>query len=216
MKRLLLMIIATIVFAVLTVLDFLLLSFPYSIIIFFVPFGVYYVLIHIMWRFYILQFPLNDYNEYKISIKELMSTDTIIINNVHNIYYCSVGNVYLTFNMKYCICPIMYIRAYFIRQFLFKHFEKNKIPPDKLDKNYRVLDSNYNLKLKYRNKMFFLIKKGITKQNYLIKITNVLNFTRIIRIPRTLSYKKEYYKISEMDFVKSKSNVSFKKHLNKE
>ena len=215
MKRLLLMIIATIVFVILSILNFILVFFPYPIIFFVWLFCGYFVAIIIMWRFYISQFPLNDYNEYKISLKELMSTDTIIINNVHNIYYCSAGNIYLTFNMKYCICPIMYIRAYFIRQFLFKHFEKNKIPPDKLDKNYRVLDSNYNLKLKYRNKMFFLIKKGITKQNYIIKITNVLIFTDIIRFPRIRYYKKEYYKISEIDYANSKSNVSFKEHLNK-
>ena len=64
--------------------------------------------------------------------------------------------------------------------------------------------------------MFFLIKKGITKQNYMIKITNVLIFTDIIRLPRTLYYKKEYYKISEIDYANSKGkSISLRKILKK-
>ncbi len=46
------------------------------------------------------------------------------------------------------------------------------------------------------------MKGGRTRQNYIIKIINVINFTKIgRRLPGTI----RYYKISERDFVNDKN-----------
>ncbi len=152
MKRLLAIIVMNIIFLMSWIVVGCLIPFPYSLILIVFLFCIYYIIDFILLGRYIAQFPLNDYEEYHIPLKRLFTIKSIIIEKNGSIFTAIVGADKLIFNLKYCIFPLMYIRAYFIRQFLFKYFEVNKIPPAKLDHNYQVLDDWYDLTLEYGRK----------------------------------------------------------------
>jgi len=168
---------------------------------------VYYTTDWILFQKYIFQFPLNDYEEYKIELDYLSQYDSIYVEKNEKVFYCHVGDTKLVFDMTGCICPITIIRAYFIRQFLFEYSRVNKIPPEYLIWNHKVYNLPYNLILYYKRKKYYLIRNGKTCQKLYVRKLNAYIFKPYLPSINGGGGLPTYYKLNEND-VASKKNLS--------
>ena len=160
-----------------------------------------------LFKKYILQFPLNDYQEYKIELDYLSQYDSIYVEKNEKVFYCHVGDTKLVFDMTGCISPITVIRAYFIRQFLFEYSRVNKIPPEYLIWNHKVYNLPYNLILYYKRKKYYLIRNGKTRQKIYARQINSYIFKPFVPNRWGGGELPTYYKLNEND-VASKKNLS--------
>ena len=125
------------------------------------------------------QYPLNDYKEYEFKsfidlVDEIGDGQyAIVIEQKGNTYFTISGTKQLKFEMKGCLFPKNYIRAYFIRNIHFKFFNKQKRSIIWLGSSFKVPNKFkfLNLMIKFndkKEKKFWLVKKSKTKVNLLI------------------------------------------------
>lgn len=160
------------------------------------------------------RYPLNDYLDYKFNplkdeLIERNNNFIIEIERKANIYEVRLKEKELIFDMKGCIFPLTIINAYLGRQFIIKYINKYKLISDKMGKNVNIskLFKKYmNVQIIFKNKdkikKYFLIKKGKTKMNYLMKSINGHGY-----ITWYITYhkiNKYFVRINEQEFVERK------------
>lgn len=160
------------------------------------------------------RYPLNDYLDYKFNplkdeLIERNNNFIIEIERKANIYEVRLKEKELIFDMKGCIFPLTIINAYLGRQFIIKYINKYKLISDTMGKNVNIskLFKKYmNVQIIFKNKdkikKYFLIKKGKTKMNYLMKSINGHGY-----ITWYITYhkiNKYFVRINEQEFVERK------------
>ena len=160
------------------------------------------------------RYPLNDYLDYKFNplkdeLIERNNNFIIEIERKANIYEVRLKEKELIFDMKGCIFPLTIINAYLGRQFIIKYINKYKLISDTMGKNVNIskLFKKYmNVQIIFKNKnkikKYFLIKKGKTRMNYLMKSINGHGY-----ITWYITYHKIYkyfVRINEQEFVERK------------
>lgn len=160
------------------------------------------------------RYPLNDYLDYKFNplkdeLIERNNNFIIEIERKANIYEVRLKEKELIFDMKGCIFPLTIINAYLGRQFIIKYINKYKLISDTMRKNVNIskLFKKYmNVQIIFKNKdkikKYFLIKKGKTKMNYLMKSINGHGYvTWYITYHKINKY---FVRINEQEFVERK------------
>ena len=159
------------------------------------------------------KYPLNDYKEYEFkSFIDLVDDIgdgqyAIVIEKKGNTYFTISGTKQLKFEMKGCLFPENYIRAYFIRNIHFNLFNKQKRAIIRIGSSFKVSDKFKfsNLVIKFNDKKertFWLVKKSKTKVYPL--------FTEIIGIPfwyygiGPRGRLGQHIRVTEMDYVNFK------------
>lgn len=163
------------------------------------------------------RFPLNDYNEYKINLKQ----DNFMFDGEN--YYVEVkknGSLYeinlldkiLIFDMKGCLFPITVIKAYLGRIFIIEYINKFKLYSDWMAKNINIskVFKNYsNIKFIYNKNgktiERHLIKCGKTQMNILMKSINGHGFVSWHSGNAPSRSVRYHFKISEQIFVEQKN-----------
>ena len=131
----------------------------------------------------------------------------IVTEKKGNTYFTISGTKQLKFEMKGCLFPKNYIRAYFIRNIHFNLFNKQKRAIIRLGSPFKISDKFKfsNLVIKFndkKEKTFWLVKKSKTKVNPLI--------TEIISIPfwyygiGPRGRLGQHIRVTEMDYVNFK------------
>ena len=159
---------------------------------------------------HIKKYPLNNLNEYKFNIFQDKIADvvngiyTISIEKKGNVYFVKSGDKSLKFNMKGCICPINYIRAYFIRNIHFPIYNKKKCSVLRLASSFKVSHKfkYQNLKIRFfinnKVKTYWLIKKSKTKLNFLMKEIIGLPFVHLGLSKR--GHLSEHFNMNEKNY----------------
>lgn len=130
---------------------------------------------------HIRKFPLNDFNEYKFSIhkdiiaEKIDNNYVIVVVKKDGLYIVKSAINELKFNLKGCLFPINYVKAYFIRNIHFPIYNKNKYSILKLSSSLKVTRQfkYQNLKIKFiingKIKEYWLIKNSKTKLNFIMR-----------------------------------------------
>ena len=163
------------------------------------------------------RFPLNDYNEYKVNLKQeqfLFDGENYYVELKKNdsLYEINFENKSIMFDMNGCLFPITVIKAYLGRLFIIKYINKYKLYSDwmaknidikKLFKNYSDIKFIYNKNGKIKES--YLIKCGKTQMNILMKAINGHGFISWHSGSAPSRSIRYYVKISEQMFVEQKS-----------
>ncbi len=163
------------------------------------------------------RFPINDYNEYKLNLKQ----EPFMFDGKN--YYVEVkksGNLYevylkekkLLFDMKGCCFPITVIKAYLGRQFIIEYINKFKLYSDCMGENLNIskLFNNYvALKIIFNKNgkkiESYLIKCGKTQMNCLMKSINGHGFVSWHSGNASSRSVRYHFKVSEQIFVEQKN-----------
>ncbi len=153
------------------ILSIIFINFPYNTMAWILP-GCILGLIDIQ-AFYIHveRYPLNDYSEYKIvlnedELEEKNGYYVIRVTKKGYMYYASLKDKELVFNMKGCWFPRTVIKAYLGRQFIMMTINERELVSDYMQKNARISKKCD----KYANvKIIFIKEKGKLSESYLIK-----------------------------------------------
>lgn len=159
------------------------------------------------------QYPLNDFKEYEFKsfidlVDEIGDGQyAIVIEQKGNTYFTISGTKQLKFEMKGCLFPRNYIRAYFIRNIHFKFFNKQKRSIIRLGSSFKVPNKFkfLNLMIKFndkKEKKFWLVKKSKTKVNLLISEIIGIPFWYYGIGPR--GRLGHHIKVTEMNYVNFK------------
>lgn len=189
-------------------------NFPYGFIPSFCNIVILFIFDYKIWSIYISKFPLNDLKEYSFNprkdflIEKEKDNYYIELYREGNIYYCKINDgKKLLFNMKGCMSPISYIKAYLIRQFYFVIINNNKLKTSVVAKNIYIYPEfeYFNIILKYQNKNIYLVKKYKTKSSLLMKEINLIPMGNPVVPPRCKRPNTyAHCKVSENDYVKNK------------
>lgn len=198
------------------------------IFIVFIPYGFIYdlglflpiltIVNCVKYQNHIQKYPLNDLNEYQFNV---LQDDFALYNENDNYYFINVNysdGIYKTsgcekkliFDMKKCIFPKNYLRAYFVRNIHFLIVKQRKFSLRYLSRSLVVMDDfkYQNLKIIFikenKRKEYWIVKNGKTKINIIIAdiIGNVFS-NMIIMNKYSHSYDK-YKKLSEKYYANNK------------
>ncbi len=196
--------------------------------IIFIPYGYIYdlglflpiltVVNCIKYQSHIQRYPLNDLSEYQFNV---LHDDFAFYNEVDKYYFIEINysnGIYRTneckkkmiFDMKKCIFPQNYLRAYFVRNIHFLVIKQRKLSLRHLSKSLKVIDNfkYQNLKIIFvketKRKEYWIVKNGKTKVNIIIAdiIGNV--FSNMIIMNKYSHNFDKYKKLSEKYYANNK------------
>lgn len=179
----------------------------------------------IRYQNHILKFPLNDLSEYLVNLnKDNFSVYNendqcyyIYVNVNNGIYKTTGSEKELTFDMRGCIVPKTYIRAYFVR-----NINLYKINKKKLSLNYVLWGLKVDEKFKYKNlkivfnlinktKEYWLVKNGKTKSS--IIISDIIGSPIVSTLYISRGEYNKYHKITENNYADLKSCYNYERSL---
>ena len=152
------------------------------IFIIFVPYGFIYdlglflptltIVDLVKYQNHIQKYPLNDLKEYQFNV---LQDNFALYNENDKCYFIEVNysdGIYKTngcakqmiFDMKKCIFPKNYLRAYFVRNIHFLIIKNRKLSLRYLSRSLKVMDD-----FKYKNLMIVFIKENKRKEYWIVK-----------------------------------------------
>ncbi|MCI6715904.1 MAG: hypothetical protein SOZ32_00185 [Bacilli bacterium] len=198
------------------------------IFIIFIPYGFIYdlgfflpiltIVNCIKYQNHIQRYPLNDLKEYQLNV---LQDDFALYNENNKYYFIEISyseGIYRTngcakkmiFDMKKCIFPKNYLRAYFVRNIHFLIIKHRKLSLRHLSRSLKVMENfkYQNLKIIFikenKRKEYWIVKNGKTKINIIIAdiIGNV--FSNMIIMNKYSHSYDGYKKLSEKYYANNK------------
>ena len=185
-------------------------------LIFFFPLQILYNTIEYL--NHIQKYPLNDLNEYKFNVyqNEFATFDEntqcyyIQIKYNKGIYETYGCDKKMIFDMRYCVFPKNYVRAYFVRNIHFIIIRTKRLSVRYLSKSLRVSKKfkYQNLKIvftkKNKRKEYWIVKKGKTKLNVIVADICGNIYARQVLMNRHTHCYDKYIPVSEKHYANNK------------